>query len=84
MGNLMSDHQESQHYTDDRSWEDIEEMLSKAEKVKNDWELKFLKHKAHKNKKEAIRCARNMKALEGVIKSLKWTLGDKNILHPLD
>jgi hypothetical protein len=28
--------------------------------------------------------ARNKKALEGVIKTLRWTLGDKNIKNPLN
>jgi len=28
--------------------------------------------------------ARNKKALEGVIKTLRWTLGDKNVPHPLE
>ena len=35
MSNLLSDHQESQHYTYSRSWDDMETMLAKAEKVRN-------------------------------------------------
>ena len=37
MGNLMSDHQDSTHYTYNRSWEDIENMLSnnKAKEIKS-------------------------------------------------
>ena len=27
--------------------------------------------------------ARNYKALQGVVKTLRWTLGDKNIPHPM-
>jgi len=27
---------------------------------------------------------RNYKALEGVVKALRWVLGDLNIQHPLD
>ena len=27
---------------------------------------------------------RNYKALEGVVKSLRWTLGDKDVTNPLD
>ena len=34
MSNLLSDHQESQHYTYSRSWDDMETMLAKAEKVR--------------------------------------------------
>jgi hypothetical protein len=28
--------------------------------------------------------ARNKKALEGVVKTLRWVLGDKNVDHPLE
>ena len=28
--------------------------------------------------------ARNKKALEGVIKTLRWTLGDIDVSHPLE
>lgn len=84
MGNLMSDHQESEHFSYERTWEDIQEMLRKAEFVRNRWETKFHQAKEKGSKKETIKCARNMKALEGVIKTLRWTLGDKNISHPLD
>ncbi len=28
--------------------------------------------------------ARNKKALEGVVKTLRWVLGDKNVMHPLE
>ena len=80
----MSDHQDSTHYTYNRSWEDIENMLSKAEMVRNNWELQFLNSRKRNDKKKSIECARNMKALEGVIKTLKWALGDKDIAHPLN
>ena len=35
-------------------------------------------------KKERIFHMRNYKALEGVVKSLRWALGDKDIEHPLE
>jgi hypothetical protein len=35
-------------------------------------------------KKERISHMRNYKALEGVVKSLRWVLGDKDITHPLE
>ena len=37
----LSDHQESEHFTYDRSWDEIEKMLYKAEKEKNMWESKY-------------------------------------------
>ncbi|MAS62307.1 MAG: hypothetical protein CMA34_01315 [Euryarchaeota archaeon] len=71
-----------QHYTYARTWEDIEIMLDKAER-----KLNFHKSKMSQIKiksKSWIMHARNYKALEGVIKTLKWTLGDRNIQDPLN
>lgn len=83
MGNLLSDHQESEHFTYERTWGEIEDMLGKAERLKNAWESKYYEYKESGKKKKCVECLRNMKALEGVIKTLRWTLGDKNIPHPL-
>ena len=37
-----------------------------------------------KDRKRAIFHARNFKALQGVVKTLRWTLGDKDVVHPLE
>ena len=66
-----------ENYTYSRTWDDIETMLDKAER-----KLNF-----HKSKMSEVRIkskswvvhARNYKALEGVVKTLKWTLGDRDI-----
>ena len=34
---VMSDHQESVHRTYDRSWDEIETMLDRAERKMNEW-----------------------------------------------
>ena len=81
---MLSDHQDSEHFSYERTWEEIELMLEKAETVRNNWEFNFYKHKEMGDKKYAIKCLRNMKALEGVIKTLRWCLGDIKIEHPLD
>ena len=83
MGNTLSDHQESEHFSYSRTWEDIEKMLSKAETMKNRHEIGFHQARESSDKKKAIFHARNIKALEGVIKTLRWTLGDIDIEHPL-
>ena len=69
-------------FTYSRSWGEIEKMLDKAE-------LKLNQHKiaitsSVPKSKKWVYHARNFKALEGVIKTLRWTLGDKNIEHPLE
>ncbi len=84
MSKTLSDHQDSEHFSYNRTWEDIEEMLYKAEAVRNGWEIKYYEFKELRNKRKTIEAMRNMKALEGVIKTLRWTLGDKEIMHPLN
>ena len=78
----LSDHQESELFTYDRSWEDIENMLDKAEKVKSRHRMAMMRYRP--KSKEWVFHARNFKALEGVVKTLRWTLGDKNVIHPLE
>jgi seryl-tRNA synthetase len=77
----MSDNQDSEHFSYNRTWEEILTMLDKAERRQNHF---FSKLQRTKDKKERMRCMRNYKALEGVVKALRWTLGDKNIEHPLE
>ena len=67
-------------FTYDRTWADIHAMLEKAERKQN---MHYTKMQSP-NKKDRIYHMRNYKALEGVIKALKWTLGDKDIEHPLE
>ena len=63
-----------------RSWEEIENMLKKAEKKQNAHYMKMQKGDKH----ERIHHMRNYKALEGVTKALRWVLGDRTIEHPLE
>lgn len=84
MSNTLSDHQESEHFSYSRTWEEIEVMLQKAENLKNKHEVAFISCRDSGKKKRAIFHARNIKALEGVIKTLRWTLGDMNVEHPLN
>ena len=68
-------------YTYNRTWEEIEEMLNKAEEWQNYHHTEGL---YANNKSDKIYHARNYKALQGVVKTLKWVLGDKDIDHPLN
>ena len=81
MGKMLSDHQETNTFSYSRTWEEIEGMLDKAERMKNHHEIEMNDSTA--TRKKRMFHARNFKALEGVIKTLRWTLGDKNITHPL-
>ena len=82
MASTLSDHQDSEHFTYDRTWEEIENMLDNAERTLNHHQYEMSKY-AVKSRKW-VEHARNFKALQGVVKTLRWTLGDKNVRHPLD
>lgn len=81
---VMSDHQESVHRTYDRSWEEIETMLDKAERKMNEWISYYHYSRKNNDRDGMVEAARNKKALEGVVKTLKWTLGEKGITDPLN
>tara|TARA_R110000751_G_scaffold196799_1_gene302006 strand:- start:283 stop:528 length:246 start_codon:yes stop_codon:yes gene_type:complete len=78
----MSDHQDTDLFSYTRSWEDIEIMLDKAERKLNYHRVQIDIYT--KKSKKWLEHARNYKALQGVVKTLRWTLGDKNITHPLE
>ena len=82
MAKTLSDHQDSDHFSYEQTWEAIETMLDKAEKKLNYHEVEM--HKYPKKSKACMYHLRNFKALEGVVKTLRWTLGDKDISHPLE
>ena len=79
----MSDHQDSEHFTYDRNWEEQENILDAAERMQNKWIYRFYDAQVQGDRRTMKDCARNKKALEGVIKTLRWVLGDKDIKHPL-
>ena len=76
----MSDHQDSEHFAYDKTWEEIESMLDRAERKQNQHYTAMLDGP----KKRRMYHMRNYKALEGVVKALRWVLGDKDIDHPLE
>lgn len=67
----------------DRTWDEIEHMLDEAERVQNGWVRTY--HDARNlNDRETMKeAARNKKALEGVVKTLRWVLGEEGVDHPL-
>jgi hypothetical protein len=88
---MMSDHQDSEHFMGVRSESELLDMLDKAERKQNMHLTKmqtadpndrtFVDGKVIKSR---IYHMRNYKALEGVVKTLRWALGDMNVEHPLD
>jgi len=70
----------SEHYTYERQWTEIHDMLERAERKQN---MHYTKMQSGK-RSERIYHMRQYKGLEGVVKALRWTLGDKDIDHPLE
>lgn len=79
---MLSDHQDTEHFIYERSWEEIKDMLDKAERKKNRHFISFQDESL--SKRARVYHMRNYKALEGVIKALRWTLGDIEVKHPLE
>mgnify|MGYP003323901417 CR=1 FL=1 len=70
--------------TYDRTWEEIEAMLGRAERKMTDWKGWFEDCRQLGDREGMKDAVRNYKALEGVIKTLKWTLGAVSIDTPLE
>ena len=68
----------------DKTWSEIEEMLEQAIERRKGWQEWFEQSKENNDRDSMKEAARNAKALEGVIKTLRWTLGEKGILNPLN
>lgn len=68
----------------DRTWEEIETMLDRATEKMHQWKEWYDSCKEQDDKEGMKEAARNHKALQGVVKTLKWTLGEKGITDPLN
>ena len=77
----LSDHKDSELFSYNRSWADIEGMLSRAERKLNFHNNAMLNASS---KQDRLHHMRNYKALQGVVKTLRWVLGDMRVQHPLD
>jgi len=87
----MSDHQDSEHFMGVRSENELLDMLDRAEVKMNAHYTALLTAKVNDRHfvdgvsvKSRMYHMRNYKALEGVVKTLRWALGDKEIIHPLE
>ena len=68
----------------DRTWEEIEGMLEDAVFKQRNWRKIYDRAQSEGDRRTMKDAARNHKALEGVIKTLRWTLGEEGVDHPLD
>ena len=72
------------HRSYNRTWEEIEEMLARATEKMNQWKEWYDACKDQEDKDGMKEAARNHKALQGVVKTLKWTLGEEGVTDPLN
>jgi len=68
----------------DRTWEEIDSMLQEAIRVQQGWIDMFHESGGSRNRDTMKQAARNKKALDGVIKTLQWVLGEEGIEDPLN
>ncbi|MBO57719.1 MAG: hypothetical protein CMA77_01835 [Euryarchaeota archaeon] len=80
----MTEESPSPYRSYDRQWDEIEEMLELAETRGLEWQNWFEECRENGDREGMKEAARNFKALDGVIKCLKWVLGEEGIDHPLE
>lgn len=76
-------HEQMNARTYNRTWEEIETMLEQATERQQDWINIYHESKKTNDRKLMMDAARNKKALEGVIKTLQWVIGEEGITNPL-
>lgn len=67
-----------------RTWSEIENMLADAEVRLAQWKNWYEQCRKKGDLDGMKESARNHKALQGVVKTLKWTLGEEGIGTPLE
>lgn len=81
---MMSESSTAPFRSYERTWDEIEQMLARAEAKRLKWKDWFRDCRKNGDREGMKEAARNHKALDGVIKTLKWTLGEEGISDPLE
>ena len=72
----MNAHQDSENFSYERTWEEIENMLHKAEGEQNRHLMALSTRKPKSLLMKHMKC---YKGLEGAINALRWVLGDLKV-----
>ena len=80
----MSDNGSEPIRSYNRTWSEIENMLADAEDRLAQWKNWYEQCRKKGDLDGMKESARNHKALQGVVKTLKWTLGEEGIGTPLE
>ena len=70
----MNDHQDSENFSYNRTWVEIQDLLHEAERTQNQHLLAL--QNTQLTKKQKVQHMSDFKGLQGVIHALRWTLGD--------
>ena len=80
---LQKKMKQAPHRSYDKTWEEIEVMLERAIDKRQSWQSWYEMCRKDGDKEGLKEAARNYKALEGVVKTLEWVLGQEGIDDPL-
>lgn len=80
----MSDDPPIPYRSYNRTWEEIELMLKDAENRMVEWKNWYDQCRKNGDLDGMKEAARTHKSLQGVVKTLKWTLGEEGISTPLE
>ena len=72
------------HRSYERSWEEIEQMLELAQDRVFEWQEWFESCREKGDREGMKEAARKYKALQNVVKSLQWVLGEEGVENPVD
>ena len=80
----MSEESDQPYRSYNRTWAEIEAMLEGAEDRLVQWKNWYEQCRKNGDLDGMKEAARNHKALQGVVISLKWTLGEEGVGTPLE
>jgi len=67
-----------------RTWDEIEKMLEDAERRLDEWKQWYEQCRKKGDLDGMKEAARIHKSLQGVVKTLKWTLGEEGVDTPIE
>ena len=80
----MSEESDQPYRSYNRTWAEIEAMLEGAQDRLVQWKNWYEQCRKKGDLDGMKEAARNHKALQGVVKTLKWTLGEEGVGTPLE
>ena len=80
----MTDEIKPPYRSYNRTWSEIEDMLESAQRRMVEWKKWYEQCRSKGDLDGMKEAARIHKSLQGVVKTLKWTLGEEGVETPLE